>query len=69
MMKKSALLFFFALLHATTRAQDKSLSEEMRGNDKIYVVAAVALTILVAIFLYLIRLDRKVSKLEQTRHS
>jgi hypothetical protein len=69
MMKKLALGFSLLLLHAGTYAQDKSLSGEMRGNDKIYVVAAVALFILIAIFLYLIRLDRKVSRLEQNRHS
>lgn len=69
MMKKLSFALAFLLLHATTWAQEKTLNEEMRGNGKIYVVAAVALTILTAIFLYLIRLDRKMSKLEQNRHS
>jgi hypothetical protein len=36
----------------------------MRSNNKIYVVMAVCLTILVALILYLIRIDRKVTKLE-----
>jgi len=37
----------------------------MRSNDKIYVVMAVCLVILVVFFLYLIRIDRKVSKKEK----
>jgi len=37
----------------------------MRSNGKIYVVMAVCLTILIILFLYLIRIDRKVSKLEK----
>ncbi|HTB99058.1 MAG TPA: hypothetical protein VK705_00100 [Ferruginibacter sp.] len=36
----------------------------MRSNNKIYVVMAVCLTILVALILYLIRIDRKITKLE-----
>jgi hypothetical protein len=38
----------------------------MRSNNKIYVVMAVCLTILVALILYLIRIDVKVTKLEKT---
>ena len=36
----------------------------MRSNGKIYVVMAVCITILVALILYLIRIDRKITKLE-----
>ena len=48
-------------------AQDdssRSIDEIMRSNDKIYVVMAVGVVILLGLFLYLIRIDRKVSKLE-----
>ena len=38
----------------------------MRSHNKIYVVMAVCLTILVALILYLIRIDLKVTKLEKT---
>ncbi|THU32046.1 hypothetical protein FAM09_28095 [Niastella caeni] len=35
-------------------------------GNKIYVVMVVAVTILVGLFLYVIRLDRKISKLEKS---
>ena len=37
----------------------------MRSEGKIYVVLAIVLTILAGLFLYVIRLDRKISKLEK----
>jgi len=37
----------------------------MMSHDKIYVVMAVCVTILAGLFLYLIRIDRKVSKKEK----
>lgn len=39
----------------------------MRSNNKIYVVMAVCLTILVALILYIIRIDRKITKLENAQ--
>jgi hypothetical protein len=39
----------------------------MRDNGKIYVVVAVMLTILAGLVLYLVRLDRKISKLEKNK--
>ncbi len=41
------------------------MADSMRSNGKIYVVVAVILTIFAGIILYLIRLDRKISKLER----
>lgn len=49
-------------------AQDNNVSdfgELMRSNGRIYVVIAVMLTILAGLILYLVRLDRKISKLEK----
>lgn len=43
----------------------QSLGDNMRGNGKIYVVVAVLVTIFIGIILYLIRLDRKITKLEK----
>jgi uncharacterized membrane protein (DUF485 family) len=60
-----SLLSFFICL--TIFAQDSSavpMADELRRNGKIYVVVAVILTIFIGIILYLIRLDRKISKLE-----
>lgn len=37
----------------------------MRANGKLYVVVAVVVTIVTGIFLYLINLDRKISRLEK----
>jgi CcmD family protein len=43
----------------------QEMATEMRSNGKIYVVVAVLVTIFVGILLYLIRLDRKLTKLER----
>jgi len=43
------------------------MADVMKENGKIYVVIAVMLTILAGLVLYLIRLDRKISKLEKNR--
>jgi hypothetical protein len=37
----------------------------MRSNGQIYVVIAVMLTILIGLLLYLVRLDKKISKMEK----
>jgi len=41
------------------------MADTMRSEGKINVVIAVMLTILLGIVLYLIRLERKISKLEK----
>jgi hypothetical protein len=38
----------------------------MRASGKIYVVLAIVLTILLGLILYVVRLDRKISRLEKT---
>jgi hypothetical protein len=58
------VLTFFTLL---LNAQDVEMADTMKNNGKIYVVIAVMLTILLGIVLYLIRLDRKISKLEKSK--
>lgn len=63
-------LLLFALLAARANgfAQDtvgQSIDAAFRGNDKIYVVMAVCLLILVVILLYLIRIDIKISAKEK----
>lgn len=62
-----ALLLFSSVLFAQTSADTTAvgMNSFMRSNDKIYVVMAVCITILVVLFLYLIRIDRKVSKKER----
>jgi CcmD family protein len=64
----SRLFTFLLLLLSTTllHAQgDSKTGDMMRSNGRIYVVITVILVILLGLFLYLIRLDRKMSKLEK----
>lgn len=42
-----------------------SMADAFRSNGKIYVVVAVVVTILLGLFLYLFRLDRRISRLEK----
>jgi uncharacterized membrane protein len=59
--------FYSFLLFAQSPADSTGagMNGIMRSHDKIYVVMAVCITILVALFLYLIRIDAKVSKKEK----
>jgi len=62
-------LFIVLLFAATVQAQgvagESAFGQTMRSNGRIYVVIAVMTTILVGLFLYLIRLDRKISRMEK----
>jgi hypothetical protein len=67
MMRKIILFLSVFFTSLSVMAQDNSveMADTMRSNGKIYVVVAVILTIFAGIILYLIRLDRKISKLEK----
>lgn len=43
------------------------MADSMRSNGKIYVVIAVILTILFGLVLYILRLDKKISRLEKEK--
>jgi hypothetical protein len=63
----SFLLFGFTIL---LKAQDvesttNSISKEERTQQSIYIVMAVVITIVIGLFLYLMNIDRKVSRLEK----
>lgn len=60
-----AFLSLYSWAQATSDAAPPSIDETMRSHNKIYVVMAVCLVILVTLFLYLVRIDRKVSKKEK----
>lgn len=45
------------------------MDDLMHRNGKIYVVVAVLLAIFLGILLFLIRLERKVSRLEKQQHT
>ncbi len=66
-LKKTTLLFVLLLsglwLHA--QGEPATMADTMRSNGRIYVVVAVVLTILTGLILYLVRLDRKISRFEK----
>ncbi len=66
-LKQLLLVIFMLLITTLIHAQDKKveMADLMRSNGRIYVVVAVMLTILIGLVLYLVRLDRKISKLEK----
>lgn len=68
-MKNKLTSLLALLIVISTQAQEVAGNNEttasvMRSNGKIYVVVAVVLTILFGLIAYVIRLDRKISKLE-----
>lgn len=46
-------------------SQDVEMADQFRADGKIYVVAGVILLLLIGIFIYLFRIERKVKKLEK----
>jgi CcmD family protein len=66
-MRKLIFLTAFIFLSMLVQAQDAEMADVMRSNGKIYVVIAVMVTILLGVVIYLIRLDRKISKLEKNK--
>lgn len=65
---RTPALLLIGILQATGifgQGQESGMADLMRSNGRIYVVVAVMLTILAGLVLYLVRLDRKISKLEK----
>jgi len=61
----SLLLFIFSMVSAATAQEKVDMADAMRSNGKIYVVVTVLTVILIGLFIFLISIDRKVSKLEK----
>jgi hypothetical protein len=61
----SILFVAFFLISNYSFAQDTASADGMRSNGKIYVVMAVCITILAGLIIYLISIDRKISKIEK----
>lgn len=61
------LLFCTVLAQAQTQATSAPLemADTMRSNGKIYVVVGCLLIILVGLLIYLVSIDRKVSRVEK----
>lgn len=70
-MKKLFSLFIFLFFAWAVWAQGGNpkveMADTMRSNGRIYVVVAVMLTILIGLVLYVVRIDRKLSKLEKEK--
>lgn len=67
-MKKFLLLGTLLTHTIISFAQDQApveMASELRSSGKIYVVVAVLVIIFAGIVVYLIRLDRKITKLEK----
>jgi len=56
-----------AVLAQAIDPQKQYTAFDMRSNGKIYVVVGVVLIILIGLLLYIIRLDRKISRLEKEK--
>jgi uncharacterized membrane protein len=69
-MKRLFLVVCGLLFNCISYAQDTKpeMADLMRSNGKIYVVVAVCLTILIGLFIYMIVIDRKISRLEKDNH-
>ena len=68
MMNKLLLFCVFSLFSTLAQAQKDGpveMADSMRSNGKIYVVVAVLLTIFAGIIFYLVRLDRKITRIER----
>ena len=65
------ILFLCMMFQVSVFAQDSlgsektQMAEGMRSNGKIYVVVTVLVIILAGLFIYLGRLDKKISRLEK----
>ncbi|WP_207515474.1 CcmD family protein [Longitalea luteola] len=69
-MKQLIVTLIVLFVHLLASAQDSVTHVDqtrtgLYAGGKIYVVLVVAVTILVGLFLYVIRLDRKITKLEK----
>lgn len=66
-MKAFLLLLVSSMLSFTASAQanDIEMADQFRADGKIYVVIAVVSVVLIGLFAYLFRLERKITELEK----
>ena len=65
MKKNLTLLSIVMISHSTAFAQEVEMADTMRSEGKIYVVVAVAFISLAILSFYMIRIERRVTKLEK----
>lgn len=63
----AGIIFFLLICQCSFAQQKVDMADTMRSNGKIYVVVAVSLTILIGLFIYLIFLDKKISRFEKNK--
>jgi len=69
-MRKASVLSVLLLLSASfaqAQSTEPAMADAMRSNGKIYVVVLVLATIFAGIIALLIRMERKISKLEKNK--
>ena len=59
------LVSFTLSFTASAQASDIEMADQFRADGKIYVVIAVVNVVLIGLFAYLFRLERKVTELEK----
>lgn len=66
-MRKVSISIILLLLSLSAMAQENTpeMADKFRADGKIYVVVLVLATIFAGIIAYLVRLERKISKLEK----
>jgi len=62
-----SILFFLLPSLAIAQETQAEMADTMRSNGKIYVVVLVLATIFAGIILYLVRLDRKITRIEKNQ--
>lgn len=65
--RKTIMLLMLMTTSISSFGQEVEMADTMRSNGKIYVVVAVVLTILIGLILYVMRLERKIKKLEKDK--
>lgn len=58
-------LLCYAVANAQAPNGDVEMADKLKADGKIYVVVGVVLIILIGLLLYLVRIERKVAKLEE----
>lgn len=61
----TAILLVLAAFTARAQTQGPEMADALRANGKIYVVVTVLATIFAGIIIFLVRLDRKMTKIEK----
>ncbi len=67
-LKRIGLIMTMAIIRVFAYAQDNVAADNndiMKSNGKIYVVMTVVIVIMIGLLLYLINLDRKISRMEK----